>query len=422
MKCAIRTYILGGMIVPAISISDKKQKNKQAKFFMDGFIFVQMKVLLSLIFYFLFLSCFAQQADIDFVLKRLDSLQIKQDSFFLPGSYPSYITNRQKFSRKQKDITIFYNILIDLTLQKLKPQLNRKQNFIVDNLLMRSAKMYPRFKNKTRNTYNFWLKDSAYKFPYSWWIPLIKKNAIVPDDMDDTSLSQLVLPGDSAEGLHQLMQQFIHLPGKKIKTTDKKYRSYPAYSVWFGKKFPVVFDVAVLSNILTFVQENNLPWTQADSASLQLIVAVIKDKDYIYHPLYVSPYYGKTAILLYHFARLIQVKKNNELEQLKPDLIRECHHQFEVTNNILVKIICANALYRLGEKMPYINFPQRDKLVMQLEEDNFPFFIGNIPSYLCNRLKKFFIQRKLLLYYHYCPAYNDALLLEYLVANGTPVK
>ena len=383
-------------------------------FFMDGFIFVPMKALLTFIFCFLFLSCIAQQADVDFVMERLDSLQIKQDHFFLPGSYPSYINNKQKFSRKKKDITVFYNILIDLTLQKLKPKLDTEQNVLADSLLMRSVKMYPRFKNKTRNTYNFWRKDSAYKFPYSWWIPLIKKDAIVPDDMDDTSLEQLINTNDSAEALHRLMQQFVHVPDKKIKTTAKKYRNYNAYSTWFGKKFPVVFDVAVLSNMLSFVQACNLPWTHADSASLQLITATIKNKDYIYHPLYVSPYYGKTAILLYHFARLMQIKKIDELEQLKPDLVKECYHQLDVTNNLLVKIICANALYRFGERMPEIALPNRDELIKQIEENDFPFFIGNIPSYLHYGMKKFLTQRKLLLYYHYCPAYNDALLLEYL--------
>ena len=214
------------------------------------------------------------------------------------------------------------------------------------------------------------------------------------------------------------MQQFIHLPGKKIKTTDKKYRNHNAYSVWFGKKFPVVFDVAVLSNILSFIQTYNLHWTHADSASLQLIIQTIKDKDYIYHPLYVSPYYGKTAILLYHFARLMQIKKIDELENLKPELIKECYHQFELTNNMLVPILCVTAIYRFGERMPEVDLPPRDELIRQIEENNYPFFIGNIPSYLHNGLKKFFTKRKLLLYYHYCPAYNDALLLEYLVGRN----
>lgn len=359
-------------------------------------------------------SAIAQQADISFVLNRLDSLQVKEDNFFLWGSYPSFINNKQKFSRKKKDITVFYNVLIDISLQKLKPKLNAEQQILADKLLARSSKIYLRFKNKTRNTYNFWLKDSVYKFPYSWWIPLIKKDAVVPDDMDDTSLSQLIFSTDSAEALHQLMQSFVHFPERKIKTSPKKYRKYNAYSAWFGKKFPVVFDVSVLSNILTFVQTYNLNWTHADSSSLQLIVQTIRNKDYIYHSLYVSPYYGKTPILLYHFARLMQIKKINELEELKPELVQECYYQFNSTDNLLVKIICANALCRFGEKMPQINLPGRDILIQQIEENNYPFFIGNIPSYLNYGIKKFFTQRRLLLYYHYCPAYNDALLLEYL--------
>ncbi|HEY0299556.1 MAG TPA: hypothetical protein VGB84_10085 [Arachidicoccus sp.] len=358
----------------------------------------------------------AQQSDnIYFILRRLDSLQIQQDNFFLPGAYPSYINNKQKFGKGKKDITVFYNILIDITLKKLRPKLKPEQQILADSLLAHSVKIYPRFKNKTRGSYNFWLRDSAYTFPYSWWIPLIKKDAIVPDDMDDTSLSQLIISNDSAEKLHQQMQLFTGIATKKLKTINKKYRSYNAYSTWFGKKFPVVFDVAVLSNMLTFVQTYNLSWTHADSSSLQLIAATIKNKDYIYHPLYVSPYYGKTAILLYHFARLMQMKKIDELEILKPSLINECHHQFNTTNNLLIKIIVANALHDFGEKTPKIYLPGRHQLIRQIEENNFPFFIGNISSYFHYGMKKFFTQRGLLLYYHYCPAYNDALLLEYLV-------
>jgi len=138
-------------------------------------------------------------------------------------------------------------------------------------------------KNKSgRNTYNFWRTDSSYTFPYTGWIHLIKSNTALPDDMDDTVFGMLALQADkkSAEQLHALMQFYINTNTANQKSIEPAYKKFHAYSTWFGKKFPVVFDVAVLCNILSFVQQNNLQWTHADSASLQLIVAVCNNGDY----------------------------------------------------------------------------------------------------------------------------------------------
>ncbi|ANI89502.1 hypothetical protein A9P82_09500 [Arachidicoccus ginsenosidimutans] len=366
---------------------------------------------------FLFVYVAHAQADsitTGFVLKRIASLQVKQDKLFLSGSYPTYINNKQRCTIRKGDINIFYNLVIDVTLKKLRPKLDKEQQILVDTLLARSAKIYPRFLNKSRGSYNFWLRDSAYRFPLSWWIPLIKKDGNVPDDMDDTALEQLVNTNDSAEALHQMMQQFIHFPNKKIKSADKKYRSYNAYSTWFGKKFPVVFDAAVLCNILTFVQTYNLAWTHADSASLKLIEQVIKNGDYIQKPLEIAPNYGKTSILLYHFSRLMEVKKIPSLDSLKPLLVKESRELLVSSKNILEQIILANALHRFGEKATIV-LPPKNEMEKQIEQNDFPFVIGNIPSYFSNTFKKLFYKSGWLLYYYYCPAYNDALLLEYLV-------
>jgi len=374
---------------------------------------------LSIFVFFLSVSAVRAQSDslvdVDFVLNRIATLQIKQDKFFLSGSYASYINDKQRFTTKRKDINIFYNIVIDATLKKIRPELNPQQQILVDTLLARSRKIYPRFLNKERGSYNFWLRDSAYRFPLSWWIYWIKKNGNVPDDMDDTALAQLAWAADSADKLHRVMQNFVHSPNKKMRSAARKYRSYHAYSTWFGKKFPVVFDVNVLCNILTFVQTYNLPWTPADSASLQLIERIIKDKDYIRNPLDVAPNYGKTAIILYHIARLTEVKKIPSLDSLKPALIKESKALLVASKNMFEQIILANALHRFGEPA-VIQLPKKSQIA-QVEQNDFPFVIGNIPSYFHNTFKKLFYKTHLLLYYYYCPAYNDVLLLEYLVKN-----
>lgn len=356
-------------------------------------------------------------AKIDFLLHRLDSMQVRQDAVFLTGAYPSFIHHREKFKQKKKDITIFFNILIDATLLKIRPSLPAKYQIQVDSLLVRSSRLYPRFKNERRGSYNFWLRDSAYRFPYSWWIPLIKKDGAVPDDMDDTVLSQFVFPSDSLEKLHQTMQYYTHVPGQKLKTTDKIYWKYGAYSTWFGEKFPVVFDAAVLSNILLFVQHYHLDWTKADSASLQLIVATIKNKDYIRRPLLISPYYGKTAILLYHYSRLMEAGPIPALDSLRPALIEQCHYILQQSDGLMEQVLAANSLAQLGQPAPDLHLPAISQWKKQVEKADFAYFIGNIPSYLPNGLKKFFTKANALMYYHFCPAYNDLLILQYLISR-----
>jgi hypothetical protein len=384
-------------------------------------LFTMKKNLFCFLFFFFFFLAGAVRAqsdsavDIDFVLNRIADLQIKQDKFFLSGSYASYTNDRQRFSTKRKDIDIFYNIVIDATLKRVRPKLSAQQQVLADTLLARSRKIYPRFLNKARGSYNFWLRDSAYRFPLSWWIYLLKKNGNVPDDMDDTALEQLAWATDSAERLHEIMQNFIHFPNKKMRSAARKYRPYNAYSTWFGKKFPVVFDVNVLCNILSFVQTYNLPWTPADSASLRLIERIIKDRDYIRNPLDVAPNYGKTAIILYHFARLMEIKPIPSLDSLKPALIKESRDLLAASKNIFEQIILANALHRFGEEA-VIQLPEKSQIAL-VEENDYPFVIGNIPSYFHNSFKKIFYRTHLLLYYYYCPAYNDALLLEYLTGN-----
>ena len=145
--------------------------------------------------------------------------------------------------------------------------------------------------------------------------------------------------------------------------------------VW--KHFPVVFDICVLSNVLHFVQRYNMPWTAADSASLKVILQSITSGDYYKKPLSVSPYYGNTSIILYHLARLMSCKPIPALEALKVQLVISAVQQFAHTTNPLEKAILCTAIMRWGYVPPTFKMPE----ISAIEQNNLPFFIGNIPSY-----------------------------------------
>lgn len=369
--------------------------------------------------FFLSLNSYAQDTiTVDYLLDKLETQQLKRNHYFIEGVFPSYINASRKFKTKKKDNTIFYNTLIVYTLKNNYNKFSPEQKITCDSIIAKSARAAKYFKNKTRNTYNFWRTDTATRFHYSWWLPILDGNKSLPDDMDDTVLGIMMMNDendfDNVEKVHALMQSYIN-KNPPLKTTYKIYSEDSAYSTWFGKKFPVVFDVSVMCNVLSFVQQNNLQWTKADSTSLQHIIKTIQRNDIVKHPAFVSPYYANTSIILYHLSRLMSVKPMRELENIKPQLIQLANERLQSGNNSLEKILLSIALIKWNQQPPQLHISIND--LKNIEQNDLPFFIGNIPSYFKQPWKGKFIDLRLLMYNHYCPAWNDCLLLEYLLLN-----
>jgi hypothetical protein len=351
------------------------------------------------------------------LMQRIADQQASGSTFYIYGIFPSYISNQPQFNNSKRDNNIFFTALVDYTLRHL-PKEHLADSTVYNLIHSKALLTYPYFRNKNgRTTYNFWRTDTAYTFPYTNWIYKIKHNTALPDDMDDTVLSLLAQNTDSstAAAVHIEMQEYTNASKQKSKAIEKDYRQYNAYSVWYGKNFPVVIDVCVLSNVLHFVQQYNLPWTSADSASLKVILQSITNGDYKRKPLSISPYYGNTSIILYHIARLMSSKPIPELEALKVELLTSAVQQFANTTNPLEKAILCTSIIRWGYVPPAFQMPE----ISKLEQNNLPFFIGNIPSYFSLNLRQLFTRKGWGLFYHYCPAYNDALYYEYLALKGS---
>lgn len=361
-------------------------------------------------------TCAQDSITIDYLLDRIETQQLKHNGFFLDGIFPSYINANRKFKTKKKDNTIFYNTLVAYILKDNYNKFSSEQKIMCDSIIARSVRASLHFKNKNRNTYNFWRTDTTTKFHYSWWLPLFEGKNSLPDDMDDTVLGLLMNDenNDAVEALHQLMQLFIN-KNPPLKTAYKVYAYDSAYSTWFGKRMPVVFDVSVMCNVLSFVQRYNLKWTKADSASLHHIIKTIQRNDIVKHPAFVSPYYANTSIILYHLARLMSIKPIDQLENIKPQLIQIANERLQSTNNIFEKIMLSSALLKWNQQPTKLNISINN--FKNIEQNNLPFFIGNIPSYFNRSIKGKLIDLRLLMYNHYCAAWNDCLLLEYLLLS-----
>lgn len=352
------------------------------------------------------------------LLQRIAALQPKEDGIFPKGLFPSFRTYALNQHRQKADINIFFTGLISFTLKNLRKDFTPYQQKIADSIIVAANTSSVKFKNrKGRNTYNFWPTDTPVIFPNSGWMNWFNKQQALPDDLDDTVIMLLALNAtDSvAKNVHNLMQAFANNGQKKVNNTFKTYRDLGAYSTWFGKKMPVDFDVSVLSNVLYFVQYYDLPWTAADSASLQLIEKLTEAKKHLTDASYISPHYSSPAIILYHISRLMQLKPIAPLEKNRESLIGDARKLLENPLPFMDQVLLQTALMRWGVQPAIIQINQKKSLAELIEDDSFSFFIANMASMLPDGLKKTAGAAGVGKFYYFCPAYNNLLVLENLI-------
>lgn len=352
------------------------------------------------------------------LLKRIEQLQVKEDGVFPKGSFASYRTYSLNRFREKADINPFYTALISMSLQDLKPKLSITQSLIAERIIEKALPSYRKFENrKGKGTYNFWPTDTPRIFPNGGWMNLFDKRQALPDDMDDTVMILLALnsPDSTAKRIHRFMQGYTNTNGRHVNNNSKAYRDFNAYSTWFGKIVPVEFDVCVLSNILFFVQKYNLAWTAADSASLHLIEKVLATKDHVKNPIYVAPQYGRLPLILYHMARLMSVKQIPSLEKFRNQLIDEAKDALAKTDDFMDAVILNTTLLKLGVKVDMQKIYKTETMEELIEEKPYYFFIANMGSMLPKPYKQLLVETGIGKFYYDCDAYNNLLVLEYLV-------
>lgn len=257
--------------------------------------------------------------------------------------------------------------------------------------------------------------------PNSLWLKHTKSIFGQGEDIDDCVM--ILMTADHPDSIHALFKKRMvavaNLSIKQNKRTFKNYRSYPAYSTYLGTKMNVDFDCCVQANALYYMFQQNKPLIKQDSATIKLLAEHIKNKDYFDHPSYISPWYGNTAVIIYHLARLISRFQIPELEILKPLLIADAEYMLTQHGNIMEKIILSTSLLKLGQK----NVPPI--LIKDLKEfeksgqNEFLFFQARGSAFMPNIIKKLLSNQGKAFYFNfYCPDYNKTLLLEYLVERN----
>ncbi len=379
-----------------------------------------MRFCVLLICFFIFSStcCANDSTFIPILFQKLLDKQINQTDFFVEGSFTSF-RQRGNNNTLKPDNNIFFTALIAYTLQELKPYLNSNEKVVADTIINRTKKAFAHYQNISgRLTYNFWRTDNGNDFfPNDKILNKFKKSLALADDLDDTSiiLSVLEIDDSTAEKSHFLMQQFANGYYATIKNTFKKYRNLQAYSTWYGKKMPVDFDFGVHCNILSFVNKYKLNWRNTDSTTYNLLMDMICNNYVNEYYSYISPYYSYPSVLYYHLGRLYTSGNTKAWENLKPEIIKKINTSFKNTNGMMYKILLLNTLYKMNASVPDYELSY-DDVVGGTYNTDFVYYTGHLFGHLNNSIKT--VSQKLssiTQFKWYSSAFNDCLLLEYLI-------
>jgi hypothetical protein len=350
------------------------------------------------------------------LLTKIHTIQ-QTNTGFPPGIFPSTRVYAYNKNNIKNDPNVFFTGLIVLMLKKYQKYCTPFQQGIINQIAKDALSQVGLFKNKQgRDTYNFWRTDTPQIFPNAGWLNKFDKSQSLPDDFDDTVILLWAqeVTRERAAAIHDTMQFFTNTNGKTVNNTLTAFETLPAYSTWFGKKMPIDFDMAVLCNVLSFVNTYDLPWTISDSASLQLIKTAIQNNWHMRKANFIAPHYAKPAVILYHIARLLQSGKQQNLEALmalKPALLHNTDSLLTITKDPLETVLLQSARLQFGGIAGDVQATQAVEAAV-IEQSFYPFFIANMASMLPNPLKRPLSKLAFAKFEYRCPAYNLALLWE----------
>lgn len=351
------------------------------------------------------------------LLRDIASQQVKTNGEFFAGAFPSFRKCRGIPHNYQPDNNIFFTAISIFTLKQLLPELSDGDRKTAQQIIDSAQKAFQYYQDKGGNPYySFWPAGQGI-LPHSYFIRKFK--AIdMGEDADDAVMSLMAI-NEEREKKIALKDRMIEVSNGRVGQTNstyRRYRKYNAYSTWLGKKMKPDFDLGVQCNVIYFMLENNIPLLKNDNETINLIAEMMHNREYIRHPVFVSPFYARTPVLLYHLARLMGKFRISRLESYKPQLVKDIHQQLDKSASLMDRIILSTSLLRLGEKPSDIQIPSSAEF--EIRTRAFKFFQARAAFSYPVFCKMIFLHHPYLIYDFYCPVYNKVLLLEYLVERN----
>jgi hypothetical protein len=157
-----------------------------------------------------------------------------------------------------------------------------------------------------------------------------------------------------------------------------------------------------------------IPLNATDSASLDLIVDLVKANKHLTDPKYVSQHYANSATILYHVARLAYYSDYPALLALKPKLLEQAVELSKQARFPLEQLLLNTTVLRLGGKMDLPLSVNETSLMA----NNYPYFVANIASVLNNPFKRVVNRSNIVRFDYYSYAFNLSLMYENLMLRG----
>jgi hypothetical protein len=350
------------------------------------------------------------------ILNLIADLQFNNPSEVLNGSFPSYRKYYFSTKLKQED-NVFFTSLVLFNIGQFSTQMHPDELTMIEKTKANAHIYIERFKNQSNQlTYNFWPRNPPQIFPNGGWLNRFNQKAALADDIDDCAITLLAL--GVKDSLAKAMQsKFGTYRVGLIKPNRGFYKAYknrPVYSTWLGTKMPKDVDLSVLTNVLLMHTIAKIPLNSTDSASLDLIVDLVKANKHITDPVFVSQHYANSATILYHVARLAYYSDYPALLALKPILLEQALELSKQAQFPLEQLLLNTTILRLGGM---IDFPVEVNEA-SLKVNNYPYFNGNIAAALNNPFKKVVNRSNIVRFDYYSYAFNLSLIYENLMLRG----
>jgi len=242
------------------------------------------------------------------LIQRIASLQSKGTKTCPYGLFLSIRENRA-FLYARQDNNVFASLSIAYILKTINPYLLPDEKAMVNGILEDVRSLLWQYQNKEGlKTYNFWLTKPSQHFPNGYLMKRFKYFKL-PDDIDDTSLVFLIKEYNE-EGI-------LWLKNKLQKHTNSK-----VYSTWFGENMPIEQDVCALCNLMVLISDSASELNEYDRATLQYLNEIMVSGEFLRNPFWVARHYGTVPLIIYHYARLLQVNEILELKEARECLLK----------------------------------------------------------------------------------------------------
>lgn len=352
------------------------------------------------------------------ILLSISSKQVTKDSFFRKGMFPSFRECGGMPHNYQPDNNVFFTGITAFALQNLKDKLRDDERAVAEEILKNAIPSFADFRNPSGEPfYGFW-PTGAPIMPNTYYFKYLKSVFGQGDDADDSVI--ILMASNAGRKEAKILKDRLMAVSNKangsrnIISTFRKYKNFPAYSTYLGQRMPPDFDFAVQCNIMYFVLHYQLPFEKQDRATLSLLADMVKNKYYKSAPAYISPYYVKSSVLLYHIGRLMGSFHIPELEVYRQQIIDDVYDELKTATNIMDGILLRTTLLRLHQEAPAIEIGTLEEF-KNSNQKQFIFFQARPAFSYPTPFKQIFLHWNYLNYYFYCPAYNETLLLEYLL-------